>query len=578
MRPDRDPVFDRIKTETIPSAEEPVKPTGENENRLCLDVDVPEGDRDRFRTPQAVRKAWSDDQLRRFGAVDKVPQIRVRKGYKPWTSTAHLEIDPATLENPLDDNGLHLKFWVACNPKYMCQPQDLVPIYLETGINRFNLNVIVLEPTWDTNYFEVQVDYSLEEFAKILRVKPAGKDLLATIREQFREIGLRAQWLGVHDQDFPSPNGISHESGGLDQKNGSGKVRLAPYTEEELGASEGRRNTSWNLSEKLDNNRPVFQRFGSILQPGKEMMTSLEAESEYLLPTEEELQVKVISEMDSLLADKARQATYGITTMTSATKEYLDSYFDLDGLPLLRNAVVLRRREVPKKDPDGTYLFAVKGHTFTHIREPREKLRLAAQVQLAAAKLNTEEGKAALRAFLTTTMADNAFARVIEQALTSKKCEDVFERLVKEDVAVVLTLTSTRHTYQMKLKDGTVIDFSADVATASHSGKTCQVFSFEFGVGHPALTQASTATGGGAPGRSKVSELVKQTDSGPTLVRPYHVPQDLTNMTVFARSDYKQFKTLRDRLILKVFRLDLDKLTEGGNKASVLARELGMFT
>lgn len=570
-----------VDYQPLPAQEKPVTPTGEPENILCDDTYFTnDREREEHNTPLAMRRRWTREQLAAFHDIGSIPRIQVRQGYRPWTGTAHLEIEPESLEKPLDADGLHLRFSVACNPAYMCRPHDLVPVYLETARNEFRLMVILLEPTWETNYFEIAVDYSLPQLASILKIQNPGKDLLAAVTERYRELGLRAQWLGVQGQRLPLPNGIKHESGGLDQKNGSGKLRLAPYTERELSQSESRRNTSWNMAEKMTRSRPVFQKFGSVLQPGKEMMTSLEAESEYLLADERQL-MSVIDAMTELASDQRLQADFGITKLTQKKKLYVDTYFDLEGLPLLAARVVLRRREVPAHDESGTYLFTVKGATFTHRTTQSEKLRLAAQVQLDPAVMESAEKRQALRGFLSTAEVDNAFARVLEHALTAQRQQAVFRRLAEEDITPVLTLTSTRHTFQMSLRDGTVIDFSADLAEASHSGATRQVYSFEFGVGHPALTQAATAAGptatGGAPGRGRVADLIRQADSGPTIVRPYHVPADLSNMGLFGRTDYKQFRSLRDRLIEKLFTLDKASLTAGGNKAYELAKALGML-
>lgn len=581
MQPDRDPVYDRIEVSTLTSTVTPVEPTNAPEHLLCTNADLvgtafsPED----CKTPEHMRKMWVYGQTQAFGEdVNRIPKIRVRQGYRPWNSTAHLELHPDTVTNPLDANGLHLKFWVACNPAYMCRPRDLVPIYLGSGERPQLFMVILLEPAWHTNYYEVEVHYTLEQAAKLLLVRPrSGEDLRTAITKRYRELGLRAQWLGFSGQKPPLPNGPVHQSGGVEQKNGSGKIRLVPYTLDELERSEKTRNTSWNMAEQMTSNRPVFNEFKTILQPYKQMMTSLEAESEYLLDSEEELR-HIVTALTEVCKDERRWKDLGITKMSGEEKDYIDSYFDLDGLPLLQNRIVLRRREVPKRDPEGTFLFSVKGGTYSHQRQPRERLRLGAQVELIPEALETEQGRAELRRFLTTTMCDNPIARTLQAALMSQP--DVFERLAKEDTQVVLKVASRRYTFQMSLRDGTIIDFSGDIATASHAGQTCQVFSFEFGVGHPALTAATTGTTTGrATGKrgAFVQQMSEQTESGPSIVRPYHVPRDLTNMMVFGKSEYQQFKALRDRVIREVFALDLNTLIPGGNKATELAKKLGML-
>lgn len=226
------------------------------------------------------------------------------------TGTAHLEIETPAMPT---DNGLDLHFSITCNPNYMARPTDLIPIYLETPVvgkgdkpGEPQLLVVVLEPTCEFNHWEVRVSYTLEQLAKVLKVYvPNGQKVTPqTITTYHREVGLRAQWLGVFAQNLPAVNGPRHEAGGLDQKGGSGKIRLLPYTLFELAATEKQRNTSWNMSEKMSLSRPVFKLYGSILQAGKEMTTSLECESEFKLTSAEELAI-VTNGMKGLLENGA---------------------------------------------------------------------------------------------------------------------------------------------------------------------------------------------------------------------------------------------------------------------------------
>ncbi|MFC7762644.1 hypothetical protein ACFQY4_34830 [Catellatospora bangladeshensis] len=465
----------------------------------------------------------------------------------------------------------------------MAQPKDLIPIYLETPTadikkpGERQLMVVLIEPTWDYNHWEVRVEYTLAQLAAILKLDVSGPLTANTITARYRELGLRAQWLGVADQQKISVNGVRHESGGLDQKGGSGKLRLVPYTLRELADTENRRNTSWNMSEKLNTSRPVFNTFQGILQGGKEMMTTLECEAEYKLGSEGELD-QVIFAMNKLQDDGELQKRLGILKMTGEQKVYEDTYFDLPGkCDLLANRIVLRRRH-RGTDAGGTYLFALKGATYQDGEGRR--LRLAAQCQLKSTAFTT--GQALLRRFLTDDSADNAVGRTMLHALDQVK--PVIARLGQEDIVSTLTVVSNRDTFTMTLANGTQIDFSADKATGRlGDGTSATVYSFEFGVGHPALTQAAT-TGGPTSGsdgetvkKVSVKDRIGQFAGTPQIVRPYHVPADLVNPAVFEQPDYQQFVKLLHAVVTDVFQLDIKQLQLGGNKAHELARLLSLI-
>ncbi|GAA2356038.1 hypothetical protein Cme02nite_49040 [Catellatospora methionotrophica] len=559
--------------------EEPARPT-KSENRVCGDNLVSPLERQMYKTPLAMIDTWAREQ-EIFGTHG--PAITIEKSYRKWEGTAHLEIEsPALLSN----DGLTLHFSVTGNPDYMAQPQDLIPIYLETPTAEPNkpgerqLMVVVIEPTWDYNHWEIRVEYTLDQLATILKLNPGGAVTANTITQRYRELGLRAQWLGVADQQEVQINGVRHESGGLDQKGGSGKLRLVPYTLLELAGTETRRNTSWNMSEKLNTSRPVFVTFGEILQGGKEMMTTLECEAEYKLPREEDLD-QVIMAMKKLHGDGELQKALGILKMTGEQKEYEDTYFDLpDSCDLLTNQIVLRRRH-RAKDAEGTFLFALKGATYHNDKDRR--LRLAAQCQLKTTALTTTAGQVLLRRFLTDDSADNAVGRTMCHAL--KNARPVLVRLAQEDVVPTLTIVSKRETFTMTLANGTQIDFSADKATGRlGDGRSAAVYSFEFGVGHPALTQAATSGGpttggdGDAPKKTSVKDRINQfVGAAPQIVRPYHVPADLENPAVFDQPDYQQFVHLLNAVVGKVFQLDIQRLELGGNKAHDLAKLLKLI-
>ncbi|TDC35130.1 hypothetical protein E1211_16350 [Micromonospora sp. 15K316] len=560
--------------------EEPTRPT-DSENRVCGDDLVSALDRQVYKTPLFMIETWARGQQEAFG--QQGPAIAIEKSYRKWEGTAHLEIEsPALLSN----EGLKLHFSVTGNPRYMAQPQDLIPIYLETPTadtkkpGERQLMVVLIEPTWDYNHWEIRVEYTLQQLAKILKINPSGPVTAHMITQRYRELGLRAQWLGVADQQQIQVNGVRHESGGLDQKGGSGKLRLVPYTLLELAGTENRRNTSWNMSEKLNSSRPVFNTFQEILQGGKEMMTTLECEAEYRLARESDLD-QVIIAMNKLHDDGEMQKRLGILKMTGEQKVYEDTYFDLpNACDLLANRIVLRRRH-RSSDAGGTYLFALKGKT--HQDGEGRRLRLAAQCQLKTTALTTTTGQALLRRFLTDDSADNAVGRTMLHALDHVK--PVINRLKQEDIVPVLTIVSNRDTFTMTLANGTQIDFSADKATGQlGDGRSATVYSFEFGVGHPALTQAATTggptTGGDGETTKKVSvkdQIGQFEGAAPQIVRPYHVPADLVNPAVFKQPDYQQFVTLLHAVVTDVFQLDIKRLELGGNKAHDLAKLLGLI-
>ncbi len=558
--------------------EEPVRPT-DSENRVCGDDLVSALERQTYKTPLFMIDTWAWEQQEIFGGQG--PAITIEKSYRKWEGTAHLEIEsPALLSN----DGLKLHFSVTGNPRYMAQPKDLIPIYLETPTadakkpGERQLMVVVIEPTWDYNHWEIRVEYTLQQLAAILKLDASGVLTANKITQRFRELGLRAQWLGVADQQQVQVNGVRHESGGLDQKGGSGKLRLVPYTLPELTGTENRRNTSWNMSEKLNTSRPVFNTFGEILQGGKEMMTTLECEAEYKLARETDLD-QVILAMNKLHDDPGMQKRLGILKMTGEQKVYEDTYFDLPGkCDLLANRIVLRRRH-RGTDAGGTYLFALKGATYQDGKGRR--LRLAAQCQLKTTALTT--GQALLRRFLTDDSADNAVGRTMLHALDHAK--PVITRLRQEDIVSTLTVVSNRDTFTMTLADGTQIDFSADKATGRlGDGRSATVYSFEFGVGHPALTQAATTSGPTTGGDGETAKSLSVKDrigqfegAAPQIVRPYHVPADLVNPAVFAQPDYQQFVVLLHAVVADVFQLDIKRLELGGNKAHDLAKLLGLI-
>lgn len=531
-------------------------------------------EQNKLKTPSALKLAWKTDQEK-----CQPTKFEVESGFKPFKEWARVDVD-----GQFSDTTLALEITVTCNPDYMCEPRDLVPVYLERGTDDFVFMIALLEPTREQNQFKITAEYPLRKLAIALGVTTKGPTPLAALKASLTELGVTAQWLA----NTTGVNGPNHVSGGVFEKGGSGKIFLRQRTAEDFAATEKNRNTEWNMAERLTaaRGRPVFVDFKAILAEGKEMATTLEAESEYQV-TPDTLKM-IIEKMDGLFA--AASKPFDISSMTKSVKVYTDQYFDLmppsdePAYPLLANSIVLRRRMV-EGDPEGTYLFTLKGSTFTH---GNERIRLAAQANLVEDMIATAEGMLALRDFLRDKKnGDNAFARVLHHVWTDRGLTDLLdgEWTVRPSIMVV----SDRVKYGMKFADATVIEFSADTATCVFEDRTETVCSFELGVGHPGLTAGSTPTA--LSMASRISQFDTWGGSVPTplgaqastavgprpIIRPYHLPADLRNTRLFQKSDFKKYVKLRDELITQLFVLGNEDLKPGGNKATVLAELLGLI-
>ncbi|MGH1551990.1 hypothetical protein ACRAWF_07030 [Streptomyces sp. L7] len=172
-----------------------------------------------------------------------------------------------------------------------------------------------------------------------------------------------------------------------------------------------------------------------------------------------------------------------------------------------------------------------------------------------------------LEKFLADTSVDNAFARVLNDALPG------FNPL---GVAVQLIVNSKRVKYTFTLENSTTVEFSADEATATFKDSSRTLHCIEFGVGHPGLFigQESGAQGSGA----KASAVPSQQPlvGTPLIMRPYHVPDDLDNPALFEKRDYHQYRVLRDTMLNYLFGTPEPGLEPAGNKAQRLANMLGM--
>ncbi len=590
------------ETQTITSGPKPKK-----EKKITLDSQVDRSDWGRYRTPGALTLQVSDGDRLFRSATKKITSKKVK-----FDKFGRIDVDSL-----VTGGSLHLKIQITCNPEYMCQPHDLVPVLLETSTDVFVFTIALLEPTPEQNFFQIDVEYSLAELAAALHV-PLGRDddPLAVIQEEYPELGIKAQWLA---DTTGGGNQANHVSGGVFEKGGSGRVILRPRKEQDFVDTFARvRNTEWNMAERLTPGRarPVYLAFHDILAEGEELATTIEAESEFMCtPTQlahvigtmdelvEKAKVTSLDLMETLptsVRDRIITACPTLVEMKHEVKEYIDTYYDIDGsgsvCPLMRNKIVLRRRHVGS-DPEGTFLFTLKGATrdFTVksvLGDKKEVLRYAAQVNLVEELALKPEGMLRVRDLMCDTAnLDNAFARCFQQALAT--CGQSALIGAKDSWILVpkLKVTSTRHKYSMKFSDNTVLEFSADTAVGTLTSgvhEPVTVCSFELGVGHPGLSTAGTTTFLSMAGQiafwdqpgsfDKDAHKQKAVKKQKRLItRPFHVWEDVCNDRMLYKTDFTFYALVRHVLLDDHFRIDLSELTRGGNKGSVLAKLLGLL-
>ena len=501
-------------------------------------------------------------------------------------------IDVTSSQN---DDGVTISYTVLSNPEYMCvrkypeghekaktpEVKDFVPLQLETKPDEHAEMMAVVEPTSEQNCATGTVRYTWKALAQAINIPGAeamsNGDAKAAVLDKTKELGVKAQWLA----SVAGKNNQNHTSGGLRQKGGSGKVFLTAVDNSDyLETEKDKRITDWNSGEKLKSSRPAFQKFSSIMAEGKELATTLEAESEFMVRPER-FQM-IVDKMGTLATTKEYWSHFGIHKMTkSDPKQYTDTYYDIAGSEghdneLLKKGIVLRERHVAT-DPKDTFLFAVKGAS-KQKKDTEESIRLAAQVNLDRDKVQGNSGE--LDKLVQDTSIDNPFGRTLDHALSGGTEVDHGGTRMKSlmgergHIKPALQIQSTRYKFLMELEGGTAIDFSADraegkqikdgkVVEPESSAKPPVVHSFEFGVGHPNLTASATPSTGNGQQQ--------------TVERPYHVPQDVDNPELFEKTDYKQFQTLRDGVMKEALLEKGEKLQKGGNKAQVLAKALGMI-
>ncbi|MEU3506403.1 hypothetical protein ABZ733_00540 [Streptomyces longwoodensis] len=544
---------------------------------IATDADHPSADAQRIHcTPGGLRAAQLETRNRLFGPdTADHPQIQdlTMVTDRTFTTQARLTIG----DYRLDDRGLHVNVLVQCVLDKVAVPHDLIEIVLTKprvvpGLPPQDTvleTMLVLTPPVNDNRIQFDASYTWAQLARLLSLPAAEGDPRYRVCTAFPQLGVEARW---YDRLAGGKNGVIHTSGGNKLKDGSGQIVLKPITQKDREASEVVRNTDWNLSEVLRESRPVYATHRDLLQPGKEMATTLEAESEFLVDAGQ--YQHVLAELSHLLDTPGLWPALGIHDLTCDDLDQKskrveprvskDSYFDIPGLPLLTQGVVLRRREVPKKDKDGVYLFAVKGRTVSLGGAGKERIRLASQVHLI-----DPVDQVRLERFLADTSVDNAFARVLHDAVP---------RFDPRDVAIRLVVHSKRVKYTFTLANSTTVEFSADEATAAFGTKSATLHCIEFGVGHPGLFIGQDSGAQGSADPVSAAPVQQQLPGGtPLVMRPYHVPRDLDNPALFEKRDYRQYQALRDSVLAHLFKTAEPKLEPSGNKAQRLARLLGMI-
>ncbi|MCG5217921.1 hypothetical protein [Streptosporangium sp. KLBMP 9127] len=502
---------------------------------------------------------------------------------------------------PLSEAGLEIEITLRSNIGLTAKPYDLVPVVLERPQGELDTIIVLTPASGDVegNIITFTVHYTLEQLAKLIRITlpEDTKEQIEKIERELPELGVKARWLTFNGGN----NAANHTSGGVLGKGNIGKIRLVDVGLDQLKATERFRITEWNVSEDLRPGRPVYDSFSAILQAGKgkEMATTLEAESEYVLETEED-HAHVTARLDAVMNDRESWKDLGILDFTGADKltKYTDIYYDVYTgkvckWTLLSREIVLRHRSVTT-DEDDVFLLTVKGRRREKItsgpRKPGAKpefIRLASQVQL-----QPEPAPLELRRFLTDTTADNAFGRVLMDALIPpQRGHDTTapsSPLPQGNnwwFGPALTVVSLRKKYKVTLANSVTVEISVDSASATPIQEgighlpDVHVYSVEFGVGHPALitaaTTTTTATDGVTPTTTEAANSAAR-----RIARPYHVPQDLAP-SLFDKVDYVQYRTLTEQLMGRLFPTaagtTMDQLGLGGNKAALLAKKLGLL-
>jgi hypothetical protein len=488
----------------------------------------------------------------------------------------------------VNEDGLSFQVTVLSNLGHVAVPHDLIPVTLESPDGRDLDTVIVLTPPPDQNVCTFSASYTWNQLAKLLDLRrPTGSPAREAVLLSLPQAGVRAEWWDNKN----GPNAPAYYSGGIEQKNGSGRIDLRPVTIGDLKESETVRKTTWSAGEPLRESRPVYRAFKDLLQPGMEMATALEAESEFLITGEQH--VSVVAKLRALYAQPDDLKALGVVLMSAEdVRRCNDIYYDVPELTLLRNAIILRRRRFGTDEP-GAFLLTVKGRTVSKPGAPGERIRLAAHAHLIE-----DAGPSRLRDFLADDNLDNAFARVLADALSPHSAPSAGSR-EWQDVAPRLFITAQRVRYSFELEHSTTIDLSADSATGTDpaTGRSRTIHTVAFGITHPGLrlddtgssSSSGSSTGNGAGRRGHGAAGHGENAAGGNgsgavaarrrvlVTRPYHVPADLENPALFEHRDYARFQELRDRMMHHLFGYAAKDLAIGGSKAHTLAVLLRMI-
>ncbi|MHB8628785.1 MAG: hypothetical protein ACYDBJ_26565 [Aggregatilineales bacterium] len=444
--------------------------------------------------------------------------VNISASEQAWDKFGQLKLENDTWpDSGFRDDGLHITLEVKSNPQKIWKTGDLVELSLQRG-KKGPVKLGDLYIKLGGNAVVMTIYYTYPELESMMSCKPGsisgnnGAQKRQQLGSCIPQIGLLATWRTAEGK------GEQHRSGGIDQKMGSGLINVLDVDLPMLEKTESIRNINWNESQVATLKRPIVAAFPGLIQTGKEISTTLEAESEYLISEQDFL--GLLRKMEAFKAQKGQHPAYGLEPgkdVESEQKKYVDTYYDLDieggeANPLLESDIVFRRRDVPKLDkgpiiqkgdPEGTRLIAIKGRSVAK-GGTSESLRLASQFE-AQYDLLTPGQQPEILKFLRSEQKDNPFARTLLDALGEKRGATLDKaKGLKKSV----TVTSTRYKYKLWMPGGTMIDLSIDEAEGEMGGyeKKAKVWSFEFGVGHPGL---STSTGGGG-GLSEEDPVLNQ--------------------------------------------------------------------
>ncbi|MGH1551989.1 hypothetical protein ACRAWF_07025 [Streptomyces sp. L7] len=279
-----------------------------------------------------------------------------------FTSQARLTIG----DYQQDDSGLRVNVLIEGVLDKVADPHDLIEIVLTKPLliptkpteDIALETMLVLTPPVNENRIQFDAFYTWAQLARLLGLPTAEGDLRHRVCTVFPQLGVEARW---YDRLASGANGVLHTSGGNKLKDGSGQIAMRPITQDDRKASEVVRNTDWNLSEVLRASRPVYVTYRDLLQPGKEMATTLEAESEFLVRLDQ--YGLVLSKLTELLHTPGLWPKLGITdlkcddldkeTGKAEPRVSKDSYFDVPGLPLLTEEWCCAGARCPRRTSPG---------------------------------------------------------------------------------------------------------------------------------------------------------------------------------------------------------------------------------